>query len=92
MKLVSGQVSSQLKLVRLQHENINISVEISTLFDFLISGQGSSGKPSTQKHQYFPMEFQYLLLIDGQNSSATPPSPEASSVSKVSIFIRKDEM
>jgi hypothetical protein len=46
MKLVSGQVSSQLKLVRLQHENDNISMGISIHFDHLISGQGSSGKPS----------------------------------------------
>jgi hypothetical protein len=32
MRLVSGQVSSQLKLVRLPHENI--STEISILFDY----------------------------------------------------------
>ncbi len=36
MKLVSGLVSFQLQLVRPQHENINIYIEISILFDSLI--------------------------------------------------------
>ena len=39
MTLVSGQVSSELQLVRPQHENINISIEISILFDSLIAAK-----------------------------------------------------
>ena len=41
MKLGSGQVLSELKLVRPHHGNINICISISILFGRLVIGQGS---------------------------------------------------
>jgi hypothetical protein len=49
MRLVGAQVSSQLKLVRLQHEIINISIDIPIRFDIPISGRHYSGEPSSRK-------------------------------------------
>ena len=45
MKLVSGEVLFEWKLVRPQSENVYISIQISILFDSIISGQGAPRPP-----------------------------------------------
>ena len=63
MTLVSGQVSSELQLVRPQHENINISIEISILFDSLIAAKAP---PKSLQIRNVNISYGISILFDNR--------------------------